>query len=222
MWGSLSPAGCSILSRSLRKGTTSRKPTPIQHALSQDAVGAGPVSFAGFLQPGDFVGVEAGNLGTDGTFTRPLRRIGARDPARLTPAESHAACARAGCGWRGSGSLCLLSSAKRSRRRRGAWRQPASQDDRICLAPRLSTPTAAIQVCRRYRFDRPKNGDRRDEPHFVEERLGTKPRRIRDRFGKPARLTGEATAHAETLPRRRRQYPPFVITVRAPGENCQK
>ena len=67
-----------------------------------------------------------------------------------------------------------------------------------------------------------KNGNRRDDPNFVEERLGTKPRGIRDRFGKPARLTGEATAHAETLPRRRRQYPPFVITVRAPGENCQK
>ena len=41
------------------------------------------------------------------------------------------------------------------------------------------------------------------------------PRGIPDRLGKPAQLTAEATPHAETLPRRRRQYPPFVITVRA-------
>jgi len=82
------------MTRTFAAGGSSRPPNLIQHALAQDAVGAGLVSLAGLLQPGDYVGIEAHGDGLfhgtiepspHGILPRGGREF--REPSRAHPAN---------------------------------------------------------------------------------------------------------------------------------------
>src|ERR1700690_3111411 len=73
--------------------------------------------------------------------------------APLRRAWYRLACFVAGCGWRGFDILCRASSARRPHRRRGAWKRPASADDRTCLEWHLSRRRAEARGYPKYRFD---------------------------------------------------------------------